>query len=100
MDFFRCQSGDAERVYVRLHEVAQGRVDHAMALDPWPSVEGGGDDAHSEVTAPVACAGVARMGGAVVAHVQLQGREAFPEAALDLGAAVHDHGSVRRKGLT
>jgi hypothetical protein len=68
-----------------LHQLAERRVDHAVARDGGLAGEGGGDDAQAPVrVAALAVAGVAAVAFALVLELETLGGERR-EAEADLG---------------
>lgn len=106
MTFVGCERLNAECVNVGLLQIAEGRVNHAVALQPVFAGKCGSHDAHGIVTATgMRVTGVAR---AIVADFQLQGPEFGLHVRLQIlqtrvrsdGVQGGAQGRVLRKGLT
>ena len=76
---------DRQRVDPLVHQLAQGGIDHALALDPRLAGEGGAFDAQAEMAlAGGIIAAVPAVLLAVVVQLQYLGRERVGQAAGDL----------------
>lgn len=106
MRFIGCERLNAERVNVGLLQIAEGRVNHAVALQAVFAGKRGGHDAHGIVTATGMR--VTGMPHTIIADFQLQGPEFSLHVRLQILHArvrryvVHGgaHGRVLRNGLT
>ena len=83
---------------VGLHHLAQGGVHGAMAGQGWYPGEGLADDTDTEMSPPIASAGMSGMLMAVVDDLQFQRLESGVQGTAD---ALHPrHGSTLRNGRT
>lgn len=97
--FLRSPRLDAEGVNLTFQQIGDRRIDQAMTLHRGLVAESGGNDINAEMTT-AAGAGVADVGRALVADLQLRRRQRGAQPLFDPGdALVHnDDGRVWRKG--
>src|SRR5688500_17958556 len=77
---------DRQRVYPLTHQVAERRIDRALAFEPAHPLEPGRDDLDAEMAlAAAVVAGMAAMLGAVVADGELRRSERLLQPEGDFG---------------